>query len=312
MKTCDVLIVGAGTAGMTAAIYALRAKKSVILAEKVTPGGQILSTTKLENYPGLPGATGAKFAENLRSQVEQFGGKIMTAEVLKITPKDGGFETETDDGVISAKAVIIANGSRERRLGLPREDELTGHGVSYCATCDGLLYKDKPVAVYGGGNTAAYSALYLAGICSKVYWIFRKPEPRAEKHLVEKAKGTPNIMIMPEIVIGELIGDDKLTAITPESSSAHGNLMVNNDPMIISIDGLFITIGREPDNARFENLVELDDEGYIKSDETCVTSTPGVFCAGDTRAKHLHQLVTAAADGAVAANMAIEYLNKNV
>lgn len=303
MKTCDILIVGAGTAGMTAAIYALRAKKSVIITEKVAPGGQILSTTKLENYPGLPGVSGAQFAENLRGQVEKFGGKIVTAEVSKITPKDGEFEVETDDDAILAKAVIIANGSRERRLGLKNEKNLISHGVSYCATCDGSLYKDRPVAVYGGGNTAAYSAMYLAGICSKVYWIFRKPEPRAEKHLVEKAKSLPNVEIIPGTVISELIGDDKLTGVILESGA---------EPKTLSIDGLFATIGREPDNARFNGLVELDDEGYIRSDETCITSTPGVFCAGDTRAKHLHQLVTAAADGAVAANMAIEYLNKNV
>lgn len=288
---------------MTAAIYALRAKKTVILTEKVAPGGQILSTTKLENYPGLPGVSGVQFAENLRGQVEKFGGKIITTEVLGITPKDGGFEVETDDGTISAKAIIIANGSRERRLGLPKEDELISHGVSYCATCDGSLYKDRPVAVYGGGNTAAYSAMYLAGICSKVYWIFRKPEPRAEKHLVEKAKSLPNIEVVPGHVIKKLIGDDRLAGVSLESEA---------ESKTLPIDGLFITIGREPDNERFRDLVELDDEGYIKSDETCVTSTPGVFCAGDTRAKHLHQLVTAAADGAVAANMAIEYLNKNV
>ena len=286
MKTCDILIVGAGTAGMTAAIYALRAKKSVIITEKVAPG-----------------VSGAQFAENLRGQVEKFGGRIVTAEVSKVTPKDGEFEVETDNDAILAKAVIIANGSRERRLGLEKEENLISHGVSYCATCDGSLYKNKPVAVYGGGNTAAYSAMYLAGICSKVYWIFRKPEPRAEKHLVEKAKSLPNIEIVPGHVVKELVGDDKLTGISLESEAGSKTL---------SIDGLFVTIGREPDNARFKDLVELDDEGYIKSDETCVTSTPGVFCAGDTRAKHLHQLVTAAADGAVAANMAIEYLNKNV
>ncbi|MBR3319018.1 FAD-dependent oxidoreductase [Candidatus Saccharibacteria bacterium] len=306
MEKCDIAIIGAGAAGMTAAIYALRAKKSVILIEKTTPGGQILLTNKLENYPGLPGATGAVFAENMHSQVKQFGGKIMTAEVLKISSEDGRFEIETDDDNISAGAVIIANGSRERKIGLPREEELTSHGVSYCATCDGLLYRDRPVAVYGGGNTAAYSAMYLAGVCSKVYWIFRKPEPRAEKHLVEKAKTLNNLVIVPNSVISALIGDDSLTDIELKTSGEQSN------KTSLSIDGLFVTIGRESDNSRFKNLVELDDQGYIKSDETCTTSTPGVFCAGDTRAKHLHQLVTATADGAVAANMAIEYLNKNV
>ena len=287
---------------MTSAIYALRAKKSVIIAEKVAPGGQILSTTKLENYPGLPNTTGEQFAKNLREQVEYFGGKIISAEVLEILHELDGFKVKTDDEDIFASALIIANGSRERNLGLPHEDELISRGVSYCATCDGSLYKDKTVAVYGGGNTAVYSAMYLAGICSKVYWIFRKPEPRAEKHLVEKAKTLGNVEIVSESVIKELVGGDKLTDIILESKTGS---------QTISVDGLFVTIGREPDNSKFEKLVELDDEGYIKSDESCVTTTPGVFCAGDTRAKHLHQLVTATADGAVAANMAIEYLNQH-
>ncbi|MBR3131441.1 FAD-dependent oxidoreductase [Candidatus Saccharibacteria bacterium] len=302
MNKCDILIVGAGAAGMTSAIYALRAKKSVIIAEKVAPGGQILSTTKLENYPGLPNTTGEQFTKNLREQVEYFGGKIISAEVLEILHEADGFRVKTDDEDIFASAVIIANGSRERKLGLPHEDELISRGVSYCATCDGSLYKDKAVAVYGGGNTAVYSAMYLAGICSKVYWIFRKPEPRAEKHLVEKAKAIDNLEIVPGNVVKELIGDDSLTGILLES---------NDDSKTISVDGIFVTIGREPDNGRFEGLVELDAEGYIKSNESCTTSTPGVYCAGDTRAKHLHQLVTATADGAVAANMAIDYLNQH-
>ena len=308
MNKCDILIIGAGAAGMTAAIYALRAKKTVILAEKATPGGQIIATTKLENYPGLPGSTGEQFAKNLRQQVESFGGKFLSVETLGISRNDEGFVVRTDDEEVVAGAVIIANGSRERRIGLPLEEELTGRGVSYCATCDGAFYKDKVVAVYGGGNTAAYSVMYLAGIAAKVYWIFRKPEPRAERHLVDKVGNIDNVEVTSSHEIISLVGSDKLTGITLKPSSSEE---ASNGPRDVAIDGLFVTIGREPDNERFSDFVELDGEGYIKSDESCTTSTPGVFCAGDTRSKKLHQLVTATSDGAIAANAAIDYLNQN-
>lgn len=297
MKEYDVVIVGAGAAGMTAAIYALRAKKSVALLERLTPGGQVLKTTRIENYPGLTSVTGPEFAGKLREQVLKFGGEFIAAEVSEIKPTEKGFEVLTDDDPVLGLAVILANGSRERELGLLREKELTGRGVSYCATCDGALYKGKTVAVYGGGNTAAYSVMYLAGVASKVYWIFRKPSPRAEKHLVEKVAEITNVEVLSGTVITELLGEDRLAGL----KFANGKEL--------AVDGLFILIGREADNERFRGLVELDENGYIKSSETCETSRPGVFVAGDTRAKKLHQIVTATADGAVAANAAIEYLN---
>ena len=297
MKEYDVAIVGAGAAGMTAAIYALRAKKSVVLFERLSPGGQVLNTTKIENYPGISSVSGTEFAEKLREQVLRFGGEFMSAEVSEITENDGRFEILAEDEKVMAQSVILANGSRERRLGLAREEELTGRGVSYCATCDGALFKGKTVAVYGGGNTAAYSVMYLAGMCAKVYWIFRKPEPRAEKHLVEKVSALKNVEVLSAQVITELVGAEKLE----ELKFADGDKL--------AVDGLFVLIGREADNERFRGLVELDENGYIKSSEACETSRPGVFAAGDTRAKRLHQIVTATADGAVAASAAIEYLN---
>lgn len=297
MNSYDIIIIGAGAAGLTAGIYAARAKKTVLVLEKTVAGGQILNTTKVENYPGIDSISGADFGKQLKSQVEKFGGKIQTAEVTQITKSGDIFNVETDDGDFEAKSVILANGSRERRLGLNREAELTGKGVSYCATCDGALYKSKPVAVYGGGNTAAYSVLYLANLCQKVYWIFRKPAPRAERHLVEKIKQLENVEILPNTVVERLYGEAKLQSVK----------FANGDEL--DLDALFILIGREPDNEKFANLVQLGD-GYIKSDETCHTSCDGVFCAGDTRKKPLNQLVTATADGATAATEAVKYLSK--
>lgn len=282
---------------MTAAIYGLRAKKSVVVFEKVAAGGQILETTKIANYPGVPSVTGGDLARTLKQQVESFGGEIELAEVLTVKREGEKFMVETDDEPVLARAVIIANGSRERRMGIPREEELTGKGVSYCATCDGALYKDKAVAVYGGGNTAAYSVMYLAGMCSRVFWVFRKPEPRAEKHLVEKVKELTNVEIIPSVVVESLRGEEKLEGLKFDDESE------------VNVAALFVLIGREADNEKFSGLVELDAEGYIKSGEDCLTSQAGVFCAGDTRAKKLHQIVTATADGAVAASAAIEYLN---
>lgn len=294
---------------MTAAVYGLRAKKSVVILEKAAIGGQVFQTTKLENYPALPGVSGAEFTKALKEQVLKFGGKFVSAEVLSVEKKDDVFEVLTDDETYTAKSIIIANGSKERKLELQNEEELIGHGVSYCATCDGALFKDKEVLVYGGGNTAAYSVLYLAGICKKVYWMFRKPEPRAEKHLVEMVKDKGNVEVLAENVIFDLKGNESLEGVAYHNTLPEGAYV---DPIIreLKLDGLFVLIGREPDNERFKNLVELDETGHIISDETCTTSTEGVFCAGDTRTKKLNQVVTATADGAVAASGAVEYLNK--
>lgn len=297
MKIYDIAIVGAGAAGLTAAIYGLRAHKSVLVLEKTAPGGQILATTKIENYPGLLSISGAEFGNTLKKQVIAFGGEIIADDVLSIDCSDH-YRLTGEDTTYLARSVILANGSRERRLGLPEEDSYISKGVSYCATCDGALYRGKTVAVYGGGNTAAYSVLYLANLAQKVFWIFRKPAPRAEAHLVAKIRNLPTVEVCASSVIAHLHGDKKLQSI----EFADGNA--------INADGLFILIGREPDNARFGSLVQLDAAGYIQSDETCRTSDPGIFCAGDTRNKPLHQLVTATADGAVAASAAVKYLDK--
>ena len=309
MNQYDIIIIGAGAAGLTAGIYAARAKKSVLVLEKTAAGGQILNTTKVENYPGIDSISGQEFGEKLKSQVKKFGGEILTAEVLKVTKSDTFFKVETDADDFSARSIILANGSRERRLGLENETDFIGKGVSYCATCDGALFKDKTVAVYGGGNTAAYSVLYLANICKKVYWLFRKPEPRAEKHLVEKIKALGNVEIRAKTLVRTLTAgeDGNLSSLGLETTETPG-ASVSTGLQALPVRGLFILIGREPDNARFKDLLDLDAEGYIKSDETCQTSCEGVFCAGDTRKKPLNQLVTATADGAVAASAAVNFL----
>ena len=287
---------------MTAAIYVLRAKKTVAILEKAALGGQIINTTKIENYPGLPGVSGVEFAQKLKEQVEKFGGEILYEKVEGVEKHDGGFVATTDEGEIFAKAVIIANGSAERKLGLAREEELVGQGVSYCATCDGGFFKGKRVAVFGGGNTALYSAIYLSHIAEKVYLSHRRGEFRAERQLVEKAKEHENIEFKLSRIVTELVGEKKLEKIELKNPET-------NETEELEVEGLFVTIGRVADNEKLRNLVELDENGYIKSDESCETSEAGVFAAGDTRAKRLHQLVTATADGAVAATAAIKYLN---
>ena len=297
MKEFDIAIVGAGVAGMTAAVYGRRAGKSVVLFERLKAGGQILKTTKIANYPGFKAITGEELAGNLREQVVALGVEIESAEVLTVIRKGDGFLVETDDEPVLARAVILANGSTERKIGLPEEADYVSRGVSYCATCDGEFYRGKTAAVYGGGNTAAYSVMYLAGICKKVYWIFRKPEPRAEKSLTERVRGLENVEVFNSTVISGLRGEGKLEGLKFDDGSE------------VNLDALFVSIGREADNERFSGLVELDEHGYGQAGENCKTSCAGVFVAGDARAKKLHQIVTAAAEGAVAANAAIEYLN---
>lgn len=337
-KIYDIAIVGAGAAGMTAALYALRAKKSVIIFEEKTFGGQIITTHKIDNYPANPGITGIEFAKTLKSQVDSLGGEFYFSSVEKIekdTSKTSDFPLFSlkisENDLFLAKTVIIANGSLERRLGLENEEKLIGRGISYCATCDGGFFKDKTVAVYGGGNTALYSALYLSGLAKTVYLIIRRDKFRAEPHLVKKAESEENIKIIKNTLITALNGEKSLNSVeispnpaqmpSKTSNSAdsspvlekacHDGSKEKNAPeaKILPLDGLFVSIGRIPDNSRFKNLVKLDSQGYILSDETCKTSAEGIFCAGDTREKKLHQLVTAASDGAIAATSAIEYLS---
>ncbi len=299
-KIYDIIIIGAGTAGLTAAIYACRAKKSVLVLESTTYGGQIINTGRIENWPATPHISGTDFATTLYSQAESFGANF---EFEKVQNIEDGTEYKvaiTEDHAYKGKAIIIATGSAERRLGLPNEEALIGHGISYCATCDGNFFKGKNVAVNGGGNTAFWDALYLSDICKTVSIIHRRDTFRADAHLVAKAKAKPNINFIMNSTIQHLHATDgKLSSLT---------LNTNGKKSELQVDGLFIAIGRIPANDFVKDIIDLDDAGYIISDESCHTNIPGIFVAGDNRAKDVHQLVTAAADGAIAANAATSYL----
>lgn len=293
----DIIIIGAGPAGLTSAIYARRAMKSVLVLEALSYGGQIINTLSIENYPAMPGVSGFDFATNLYNQAKDLGADIKFEKVLEI--KDGSLKkVVTSKEEYECKCVIIATGCENRKLGLPLEEELTGRGISYCATCDGNFYKGKIVAVVGGGNTALEDALYLSDIASKVYLIHRREEFRGEESTLNLLKKKGNIEFILNSNVTKLVGNDKLEKI------------IVNDDKEIEVSGLFVAIGKIPENENFRKLINLDDNGYIDSSEDCHTNISGIFVAGDARRKDLRQLVTATSDGAVAANEAIKYINE--
>ena len=291
----DLIIIGAGPAGLTSAIYAKRAGLSVKVFEELTPGGQAAVTPEIENYPGMKKVSGSDFAISLFEQATELGAEIEFERVVKIENAEGGKKVITDGGEYFSKTVIIANGAKRRKLEIPGEDEFSGRGVSYCATCDGAFFKDKTVAVIGGGNTALEDALYLANICEKVYLVHRRDEFRAVKNLVERVVNNEKIEILYSQSPTEIKGDNKVSS------------LVLQEGVELLVDGVFVAIGLKPDNERFENIVELEN-GYIKAGEDCRTSCDGIFAAGDTRTKSLRQIVTATSDGAIAATGAIELL----
>lgn len=298
--TYDIIIIGAGIAGMTAAIYAKRAGKSVLILEEKMYGGQIIQTTKIANWPGDPGISGVDLSQKIYHQMNNLGIKFEYDKVLEVKNEDTTKRIICEDDEYQARAIIIAVGSVDRMLGLPREQALVGRGISYCATCDGAFYRNKPVAVIGGGNTALYDALYLADIASKVYIVHRRNQFRGDKYLSDLLHTRPNVEFVMESTPSEILGDKKVEGLMVENSS--GNLQTLN------VAGIFVAIGRTPATAIFKNLVKLDDAGYIVAGEDCVTSAPGVFVAGDCRTKSVRQLVTAAADGAVAVSEAVKFL----
>ena len=291
----DVAIIGAGTAGLTAAVYARRAGASVTIFEGEAPGGQIINTPEIDNFPGLPGVSGYEYANKLIEQAQAFGAEFVFDKVKKVEGSlEEGFVLTTEYGTVcEAKTIIIASGVKRREMGLAGEQEYTGRGISYCATCDGAFFKGKTAAVFGGGNTAVEDAAYLANICKKVYIIHRRNEFRANKALVDEMLAHDNVETKLSFTVSAIHGDDKLTGVTLTSVDGHDEELPT--------DALFVAIGLIPENGVFLQLVDLDDAGYVIADETCETSTPGVFAAGDCRTKDVRQLVTAAADGAVAA-----------
>ena len=297
----DIVIVGGGPAGMTAALYAARAGKSVVLFEGEALGGQILPTRKIENYPALPEVDGYTFADGLTKQITALGVAIVYAAVSKIEKIDMGFTIFANDEAYSAKAVILATGLKHRKLGLDGEDALIGRGISFCATCDGMFFRKKEVAVVGGGNTAVQDALVLSEYCSRVYLIHRRAELRAEKNLAEQMRAKENIEFIGETVIEELEGKESLQSLTLRN-------VATGAVEYLPVSALFEAIGQLPQNAAFFNLVDLDEDGYFLTDNECRTSCPGIFAAGDACRKNVRQLTTAVSDGTVAALSAVEYL----
>ena len=297
----DIIIVGAGPAGLTAAIYARRASKKVLVLEARNYGGQIINTLDIENYPVEAHISGVDFATKLYNQAKDLGAEILFEKVININDEKEKKEVITTKNKYTAKAIILATGSDNRKLGLENESELIGKGVSYCATCDGAFYNDKIVAVVGGGNTAVEEALYLTDIASKVYLIHRRNELRADDSTINLLKEKKNIEFIYNTNITKLNANEKLESIE----------LKNNDgtEKNIEVDGLFIAVGRNPENENFAKLINLDNAGYIIANENCSTNVPGIFAAGDNRTKEVRQLVTATSDGAIAATFAIKYIN---
>lgn len=305
----DVIIIGAGTAGLTAAIYALRAGKSVLVLEQGTYGGQIVNTPKVENYPGIEQISGYEFASGLFRQAEKLGMEYRSEKVTDIRLADsadmgeelssasvetGNKIVETTEQSYRAKAVILATGAKNRPLGVEKEAEYTGRGISYCATCDGMFFRGKKTAVVGGGNTALEDAAFLSNYCEKVYLIHRRETFRGEEKLVEELRKKDNVEFLLNKTVQALVGETTLQAVILRDK-------ISGEESRLEVSGLFVAIGQMPENEVFAKLVDLDENGYILAGEDCRTSVEGIFAAGDCRKKTVRQLTTASADGAVAA-----------
>ncbi|MGI6010665.1 MAG: thioredoxin-disulfide reductase [Ruminococcus sp.] len=298
----DVIIVGSGPAGLAAAIYGKRAGLSLlVLEEAYVSGGQVLNTYDVDNYPGLPGISGMELAEKFYQHARSMGAEFMTASVKSIGEEEGRKVIKTQKEKLYAKTVILASGARHRLLGVPGEERLTGMGVSYCATCDGAFFKDKTVAVVGGGDVAAEDAIFLARGCKKVYVIHRRDELRAAKILQNKLLSLENVEMKWSCVVEEISGDSQVTGVKVRN-------VKDGQSTDLPVDGVFIAVGILPNTDFVKDFVELDGGGYIAAGENMKTSVPGVFAAGDVRTKALRQIVTAAADGANAITGVEEYL----
>ena len=302
----DVIIVGGGPAGLTAGIYAGRAGKTAAVFERETIGGQITFTDSIDNYPGTPGISGAEYAMKLKDQAEEFGTQVIMDEITEIRkPEKEGepFVVKATENTYEATAVILATGLSSRRMGIPGEAELIGKGISFCAVCDGMFFRGRDVAVYGGGNTALEDAIYMSQLASSVTIIHRRDRFRGEDTLVRQLKSKDNVKFCMNSTVTGVSGSPLLDSVevTDKETGEKKELKVN---------GLFVAIGKIPNGKVFADLVEEDDRGYYKSGEDCLTMTPGVFTAGDGRDKAVNQLTTAVADGAVAATAACHYVDR--
>lgn len=301
-KLFDVIVIGGGPGGFTAALYAARAGFSTLVLEKLAPGGQMGTTDVIDNYPGFPeGINGFELAMRMKQGAERFGANTQLSQVTDVNLSGPVKRVHTREGTYLGRTVVLASGSQPRGLGLPGERDLRGKGVSYCATCDGMFYRGKDVAVVGGGNTAAADALYLSRLCRRVYLIHRRDKLRASAAYLLPLKSAGNL---------EFLWNSEAASFQQENTLTGLEVRDNRTGKITSLpcQGVFVAIGQVPDTGLFHGQVELNQAGYIKADETTRTSLPGVFAVGDAREKPLRQVVTATADGAVAAHFIEEYL----
>ena len=304
MEKRELVIIGAGPAGLSAAIYGKRAGLDTLVLEKGRPGGQVLITSKIENYPGILDGTGSGLADAFRTHAEHFKAEFRTASVQKLEVRDGEkIITLKDGSEIAAGAVIVASGASFRKQGCPGESTYTGMGVSYCATCDGAFFKGKTVAVVGGGDVAIEDAIFLSRGCEKVYLIHRRNQLRGAESLQRELFARPNIEVIWDSEVTRILGEDQV-------ESVHLKNTENGEKRNLPVEGLFVAVGVVPCTTLIKGQVALDDFGYVKAREDCVTNIPGVFAAGDLRTKPMKQIVTAVADGANAINSARNYLTK--
>ena len=298
----DVVILGGGPGGYTAALYCARAGLSTLVLEKLSPGGQMATTEQIDNYPGFDeGVDGFELAERMQRGAERFGAETEFAEATSVDLMSQPKRIETTSGPVEAGTVILATGAGPRLLGLPQEENLRGRGVSYCATCDGMFYRNKAVAVVGGGNTAAGDVLTLAKLCSKVYLVHRRDTLRASRSYLEPLKSAENVEFVWNAKPVRFEQDGRLTGLTVED-------VKTGEMRTLPVDGVFVAVGRTPDTALFAGQTALDESGYLVAGEDTKTSVPGVFAVGDARTKQVRQVITACADGAIAAQGAEEFL----
>lgn len=297
----DIVIVGAGPAGLTAAIYALREEKKVVILEKETIGGKITSSSKVENYPGFKSISGMDFANNLYEQVIDLGGEINIEEVLSI--ENGKVKKViTDENTYETKSIIIASGSKYKTLNLDNEEELIGNGISFCTVCDGSFYKNKNVCVVGGANSALNSVLYLSKLCNKVYLVVRGPKLKGDKKVIDNVLSLSNVEVLYNTTVNKYILDnDELVGVEVKSNECEKRL---------DVEGVFLAIGQSPEINYLNDLIKVDENNYVLASEDCITNIDGIFVAGDVRKKKVRQLTTAVSDGTNAAINAINYLKE--
>lgn len=299
----DVIVIGGGPAGMTAALYTLRADKTVLILEKEGFGGQIATSPRLENFPTIESISGSEWSDKLFEQITNLGAAFELEDVQKVTKEGNTFKVTTDYNEYEAKAVIIANGVKPRKMGLPNEDDLVGKGISYCAVCDGPFYKGKEIYLVGDANTALQYALLLSGYCPKVHMLTLFDKLFGDQILIDRVLQTENIDIRHNLLLKKLNGVGQLESAEFEDTISHEKVTYNTD-------NLFIAIGQVPQNEFLSNLLDLD-HGFIVTNEVMATKVPGLFAAGDTRVKENKQVITACSDGATAAMSAVKYINSN-